>query len=75
MKQSKRTPIGLLALTIVGLWLFIAAPSGVTTINISTDSDIFKLPDFPLNVSLISGLALAAQVIAFGVSAYLVRFF
>ena len=70
MKQSKRTPIALLLMTIIGAWLFAAAPSGSTTINISTDSDIFKLPDFALNIALICGLALSAQVLAFIGSAY-----
>ena len=55
MKQSKRTPIGLFVLALVGFWLFVSAPTGATLINISTDSDIFKLPDFAINVSLISG--------------------
>ena len=72
MKQSKRTPIALLALALVGLWLFISAPSGDTNINISTDSDIFKLADFSLNVGLISGLAFAAQVIGLVASGFFV---
>jgi ABC-type uncharacterized transport system permease subunit len=72
MKQSKRTPVALLALALVGLWLFIAAPSGDTNINISTDSDIFKLADFSLNVGLISGLAFAAQVIGLVASGFFV---
>jgi ABC-type uncharacterized transport system permease subunit len=62
MKQSKRTPIGLLVLALIGLWLFIAAPAGNTVINISTDSDIFKLADFSVSVRLLSGLAFAAQI-------------
>ncbi len=72
MKQSKRTPIALLVMALVGLWLFISAPSGVTMINISTDSDIFKLPDFALNVALICGLAVAVQIAGLLVSGYLV---
>jgi len=72
MKQSKRTPIALFVLALIGLWLFIAAPSGDTNVNISTDSDIIKLADFSLNVGLISGLAFAAQVISLVASAFLV---
>ena len=74
MKQSKRTPIGLFVLALVGLWLFVSAPTGATLINISTDSDIFKLPDFAINVSLISGLSLIVEVVALVASGYLVIF-
>ena len=72
MKQSKRTPISLFVLTLVGLWLFVSAPQTSTEISISTDTDIFKLPSFGLDVSFVSGLALAAQVIALGASAFFV---
>jgi simple sugar transport system permease protein len=47
---------------LIGLWLFIAAPAVNTVINISTDSDIFKLADFSVSVRLLSGLAFAAQI-------------
>jgi ABC-type uncharacterized transport system permease subunit len=72
MKQSKRTPIALLVLTLIGLWLFLSAPSGVTEIKISTDTDIFALPNFNLSVFFVSGLAFAAQVVAFLTSGFLV---
>ena len=72
MKQSKRTPISLLVMTLVGLWLFISAPAVSTEISISTDTDIFKLPSFGLGVSFVSGLAFAAQVVGLLASAYFV---
>ena len=68
MKQSKRTPISLFVLTLVGLWLFVSAPHSSTEISISTDTDIFKVPSFGLDVSFVSGLAFAAQVLALGAS-------
>ncbi len=72
MKQSKRTPIAVFILTLVGLWLFVSAPSGVTEIKISTDTDIFALPNFNLDIAFVSGLAFAAQVVAFLGSVYFV---
>ena len=72
MKQSKRTPISLFVLTLVGLWLFVSAPQSSTEISISTDTDIFKLPSFGLDVSFVSGLALAGQVVALASSAFFV---
>ena len=72
MKQSKRTPISLFVLTLVGLWLFVSAPQSSTDISISTDTDIFKLPSFGLDVSFVSGLALAAQVLALATSVFFV---
>ena len=70
MKQSKRTPISLLVLSLVGLWLLLSAPAGVTQISISTDTDIFKLAAFDLDVSFVSALAFGAQVGALGASIY-----
>jgi len=72
MKQSKRVPISLLVMSVIGLWLFLSAPNGVTNIKISTDSDIFALPNFDLHVNLVSGIAFAAQVIALLASGFLV---
>ena len=72
MKQSKRTPISLLVLSLVGLWLLLSAPAGVTQISISTDTDIFKLAAFDLDVSFVSALAFGAQVGALGASIYYV---
>ena len=72
MKQSKRTPISLLVMSLVGLWLFISAPTVSTEIAISTETDIFKLPSFGLDVSFVSGLAFAAQVAGLLASAYFV---
>jgi simple sugar transport system permease protein len=70
MKQSKRTPISLLVMSLVGLWLLLSAPAGVTQISISTDTDIFKLAAFDLDVSFVSALAFGAQVGALGASIY-----
>jgi general nucleoside transport system permease protein len=72
MKQSKRTPISLLVMSLVGLWLFVSAPAGVTQISISTDTDIFKLASFNLDVSLISGIAFAVQILGLVVSSIFV---
>ena len=72
MKQSKRTPISLLVLSLVGLWLLLSAPAGVTQISISTDTDIFKLAAFDLDVSFVSALAFGAQIGALGASIYYV---
>ena len=72
MKQSKRTPISLFVMTLVGLWLFLAAPAVSTEISISTETDIFKLPSFGLDVSFVSGLAFAVQVAGLLASSYFV---
>ena len=72
MKQSKRTPISLLVLSIVGLWLFLAAPSGTTEIKISTDTDIFALPNFNLDIMFVNGLAFAVQALALVASIFFV---
>ena len=72
MKQSKRTPISLLVMSLVGLWLVVSAPAGVTQISISTDTDILKLASFDLDVRFVSGLAFAVQVAALLASGFLV---
>jgi len=72
MKQSKRTPISLLVMTLVGFWLFVSAPAVSTEISISTDTDIFKLASFGLDVSFVSGLAFAAQLIGLLASGFFV---
>ena len=72
MKQSKRTPISLLVMSLVGLWLLLSAPAGVTQISISTDTDILKLAAFDLDVSFVSALAFGAQIGALGASIYYV---
>ena len=49
MKQSKRTPFALLALwLLVGVSLFTVDPKAETSVQISVDSDFFKLPLFSL---------------------------
>ena len=49
MKQSKRTPFALLALwLLVGASLFTVDPKAETSVQISVDSDFFKLPLFSL---------------------------
>ena len=72
MKQSKRTPISLLVMSLVGLWLVVSAPAGVTQISISTDTDILKLASFDLDVRFVSGLAFAVQVVALLASGFFV---
>ncbi|WP_296632700.1 ABC transporter permease [Rhodoluna sp.] len=72
MKQSKRTPISLLVLTLLGLWMLVSAPAIDTTIKISTDSDIFKIAEFGLNAQLVSAIAFAFQLLATGYSSFFV---
>ena len=72
MKQSKRTPISLLVMSLVGLWLFVSAPAGVTQISISTDTDILKLASFDIDIRLVSGLSLAVQIVALLASGFFV---
>lgn len=66
MKQSKRTPITVLVVALIALVLAISEPAGITQIRIATDTDIFKIGDFPVDtqivawVSAIVVLALAA---------------
>jgi simple sugar transport system permease protein len=49
VKQSKRTPFALLALwLLVGASLFTVDPKAETSVQISVDSDFFKLPLFSL---------------------------
>ena len=70
MKQSRRTLIGLLTVTVIGLLMYLVAPSAVTTISTSTDSDLIKLPTFELESKFVALLSLIAMVIATGFSAY-----
>ena len=72
MKQSKRTPITLFVMTLVGLWLFLSAPGGTTEIKISTDTDVLVLPNFNLDIAFVNGLAFAVQVLALLASIYFV---
>jgi simple sugar transport system permease protein len=72
VKQSKRTPISLLVLTLLGLWMLVSAPAIDTTIKISTDSDIFKIAEFGLNAQLVSAIAFAFQLLATGYSSFFV---
>lgn len=72
MKPSKRTPISLLVLTLLGLWMLVSAPAIDTTIKISTDSDIFKIAEFGLNAQLVSAIAFTFQLLATGYSSFLV---
>jgi simple sugar transport system permease protein len=59
-------------MAMVGLWLFLAAPSGSTEIKISTDTDILALPNFNLEIGFVNGLAFAVQVLALVASVYFV---
>ncbi len=70
MKQSKRTPLALAILSFVGLWLWLTAPTQVTTIQTTTDTDIFALPSFGVAASLIAAVAYAILLVTTAVSAW-----
>ena len=72
MKQSKRTPITLFVMTLIGLWLFLSAPSATTEIKISTDTDILVLPNFNLDIAFVNGIAFGVQLLALIGSIYFV---
>ncbi len=68
MKQSKRTPIALLVLwLLVGASLFTVDPKAETSVQISVDSDFFKLPLFSLpsqGFGFFTMIVMAAVVVA-----------
>ena len=72
MKISKRTPIALAILSFVGLWLLITAPDAVTTIQTTTDTDIFALANFAVASKLVAAIAYALMLGATATSAWFV---
>ncbi|MFM6971932.1 MAG: ABC transporter permease, partial [Rhodoluna sp.] len=72
MKQSKRTPIILLAIALFGLWLWLSAPDKVTNIKVATDTDLLSLPDVSVSVSLISAICFGGMLLAAAASGHFV---
>lgn len=72
MKQSKRTPIALAILSFIGLWLLLTAPEAVTTVQTTTDTDIFALANFALAPNLVAAIGYALMLAATGASAWFV---
>ncbi len=70
MKQSKRTPLVLAVLSFIGLWLWFSAPTEVTMIQTTTDTDIIALPSFGIAASLIAAIAYFVMLAATAVSAW-----
>lgn len=64
MKQSKRTPIFLGVLSLVAAILLAIVPAQVTNVQGSVDSDLFKLPDWQINVQLSGIVALVVMLAA-----------
>ena len=72
MKQSKRTPIALAALTVIAAILVLITPSKITNVQGYFDGDLFRLPDVAIDVRLSGVVALMLLVIATGLSAVFV---
>jgi len=72
VKISKRTPIALAIMSFVGLWLLITAPDAVTTIQTTTDTDIFALANFAVASKLVAAIAYALMLAATATSAWFV---
>lgn len=72
MKQSKRTPIILLAISLIGLWLWLAAPAKQTIIKVATDTDLLNLPDISVSVALISAICFFGMLLAAAASGHIV---
>ncbi len=72
MKQSKRTPLVLAILSFIGLWLLLTAPEAVTTVQTTTDTDIFALANFALAPNLVATIGYALMLAATGASAWFV---
>lgn len=70
MKQSKRTPLVLAVLSFVGLWLWFSAPTEITMIQTTTDTDIIALPSFGIAASLIAAIAYFVMLAATAVSGW-----
>ena len=72
MKQSKRTPIALAVLSFIGLLLLLIAPDAVTTIQTTTDTDIFALANFAVAPNLVALISYVLMLAATGASAWFV---
>ena len=72
MKQSKRTPIALAVLSFIGLLLLLIAPDAVTTIQTTTDTDIFALANFAVAPNLVALNSYVLMLAATGASAWFV---
>lgn len=72
MKQSKRTPISLAVLSFIGLLLVLIAPDAVTTIQTTTDTDIFALANFAVAPNLVALIGYLLMLVATGASAWFV---
>ena len=72
MKQSKRTPIALAVISFVGLWLLLIAPDAVTTVQTTTDTDIFAIANFALAPKLIALVSYVLMLAATGASVWFV---
>ena len=72
MKQSKRTPIALAILSFIGLWLLLTAPEALTTVQTTTDTDIFALANFALAPNLVAAIGYALMLAATAASAWFV---
>ena len=66
MKQSPKAAITMLALAGVSLLLWLISPATATAVQVATDSDIVKLPNFNLAPNLVSAIA-AVVMFAVGV--------
>ena len=71
MKQSKRTAIGLLVITLLGLLMFVTAPKAVTMVQTTTATDLVKLPNFGMASYIVTLVALIFMVLATAYSAWL----
>ena len=72
MKQSKRTPIALAVLSFIGLLLWLIAPDAVTTIQTTTDTDIFAIANFAVAPNLVALISYVLMLAATGASAWFV---
>jgi simple sugar transport system permease protein len=72
VKQSKRTPIALAILSFIGLWLLLTAPDALTTVQTTTDTDIFALANFALAPNLVAAIGYALMLAATAASAWFV---
>jgi ABC-type uncharacterized transport system permease subunit len=73
VKQSLRTPISLAVISLIGLWLWFGSSGAITTIRTTTDTDIFALPDFPINTSISGAVSFFIMVIATTTSFFFAR--
>jgi simple sugar transport system permease protein len=68
VKQSKRTPLALAVLTVLSAILVLIIPARVTNVQGAVDGDMFRLPDFGVNVQTSGVATLMLMVIATGLS-------